>query len=76
MGTFAALPLSALRNHPAVRVFRRNNGQAASDAQLLDMLSLRLPGGAAAPGRADLLNMLKLEAPLAVQTVADPGLFP
>jgi choline dehydrogenase-like flavoprotein len=76
-GTFASLPLSALRNHPALRVFvRRNNGQAPTDAQLLEMLSLQLPGGAAVPARADLLNMLKLEAPLAVETVADPGLFP
>ena len=75
-GTFASLPLSALRNYPAVRVFVRRNGKAPTDAQLMTMLSLQLPGGAAVPARADLLNMLKLEAPLAVQTVADPGLFP
>ncbi|WP_223980369.1 family 16 glycoside hydrolase [Arthrobacter sp. NicSoilB8] len=73
---FASLPLSALRNHPVVRAFRRRNGRAPTAAELGEFLSLELNGGVPAPSRADLLNMLKLEAPLAVQSVADPGLFP
>ncbi|QYN33658.1 DUF1080 domain-containing protein [Pseudonocardia sp. DSM 110487] len=75
-GTFATLSLQALRNHSAVRVFRRRTGNAPTDADLLEMLKLQLPAGAAVPARADLLNILKLEAPLAVQSVAEPGLFP
>lgn len=75
-GPFAGLPLAALRNHPAVRVFRRRNGRAPTDAELLAFLSLQPPAGGPPPPRADLLNMLKLEAPLAVQSVTAPGLFP
>ena len=75
-GPFAALPLAALRNHPAVRVFRRRNGRAPTDNELVELLGLQLPAGGPIPARADLLNMLKLEAPLAVQSVALPGLFP
>jgi hypothetical protein len=75
-GPFAALPLAALRNHPAVRVFRRRNGLAPTDDELVQLLGLQLPAGGPVPARADLLNMLKLEAPLAVQSVALPGLFP
>ena len=73
-GPFASLPLTALRNHPAVRVFVRRNGRAPTDAELRALLNL--PAGPAAPARTDMLNMLKLEAPLAVQTVAEPGMFP
>src|SRR5438552_6900791 len=36
-GAFAALPLAALRNHPAVRVFRRCNGPAPTDAALVEL---------------------------------------
>jgi choline dehydrogenase-like flavoprotein len=73
---FASLPLTALRNHPIVRAFRRRNGRAPTDAELLMFLGLQLAPGAAPPPRADLLNLLKVEAPLAVQTAAEPGLFP
>jgi hypothetical protein len=76
MGMFKTLPLEALRNHPAVRDFRRKNGRAPTEAELVEMLKLRLPASTPVPARADLLNLLKLEAPLAVQSVAEPGLFP
>ena len=76
MGTFKTLPLEALRNHPAFRDFQRKNGRAPTNAELVEMLKLQLPAGTPAPPRADLLNLLKLEAPLAVQSVAEPGLFP
>jgi choline dehydrogenase-like flavoprotein len=72
----AAIPLAALRNHPAVRNFVRQNGRRPTDGELVDMLKLQLPAGGAAPPRPDLLNLLKVEAPLSVQSVADPGLFP
>jgi choline dehydrogenase-like flavoprotein len=73
---FASLPLTALRNHPVVRAFRLRNGRAPTDAELLAFLTLQLAPGAAPPPRADLLNLLKVEAPLAVQTATEPGLFP
>jgi choline dehydrogenase-like flavoprotein len=75
-GTFRSLPLTALRNHPVVRTFSRRNGRPPTDSELLDFLSLHVASGGTAPPRADLLNLLKLEAPLSVQTVAEPGHFP
>jgi choline dehydrogenase-like flavoprotein len=75
-GPFASLPLAALRNHPVVRVFRRRNGRAPTIAELRGFLSLQPPAGGGGPSRVDLLRMLKLEAPLSVETVAEPGLFP
>ena len=75
-GPFASLPLTALRNHPAVRIFSRREGRAPTDAELIELLRLQLSPGVAAPPRAELLNLLKLEAPLSVQSVAEPGLFP
>ncbi|HEV8261413.1 MAG TPA: family 16 glycoside hydrolase [Burkholderiales bacterium] len=61
--------LGALPDHPAVLF----NDVAPSDAELVSWLGL--PAGTALP-RADLLNMLKLEAPLAVQSQTAPGQFP
>ncbi|HYR89518.1 MAG TPA: family 16 glycoside hydrolase [Terriglobia bacterium] len=46
---------------------------ALTDDQLRELLGL--PSGDATP-RADMLNLLKLEAPLAVQARTEPGLFP
>ncbi|HWN99520.1 MAG TPA: family 16 glycoside hydrolase [Blastocatellia bacterium] len=68
------LVLNDLPDHPVVQSFkRRNPGQDPSDAQLREWLNL--PATDTTP-RADLLNLLKLEAPLAVQSVTEPGLFP
>jgi choline dehydrogenase-like flavoprotein len=72
----AGIPLAALRNHPGVRRFVRQNGRPLANGELVDMLKLQLPAGGAVPQRQDLLNLLKLEAPLSVQSVAEPGLFP
>jgi choline dehydrogenase-like flavoprotein len=46
---------------------------ALPDAQLRELLGLPLTD---TTPRADMLNLLKLEAPLAVQARTDPGLFP
>jgi len=46
---------------------------AVTDPQLRDMLGLK-PSDKTS--RADMLNLLKLEAPLAVQARTEPGLFP
>ncbi len=46
---------------------------AVSDGQLRDLLGLK-PSDKTS--RADMLNLLKLEAPLAVQARTEPGLFP
>ncbi|MEO8129564.1 MAG: family 16 glycoside hydrolase, partial [Bryobacteraceae bacterium] len=46
---------------------------AVSDDQLRQLLGLRPTDSTA---RVDMLNLLKLEAPLAVQSRAEPGLFP
>ena len=48
-------------------------GPALSDSRLRDMLGLKSTDRTS---RRDLLNLLKLEAPLAVQARAEPGLFP
>jgi choline dehydrogenase-like flavoprotein len=72
-GPFAALPLAGLPDHPVVRAFQQRNGRAPTDNELRGFLNL--PTGAGGP-RSNLLNTLKLEAPLAVETIAPPGLFP
>ncbi len=64
-----ALPFASWPDHPQVR-FKL---PAASDAQLRDLLGL---DPADATPRQQLLDLLKLEAPLAVQSRAEPGLFP
>lgn len=70
----AGLLLSDLPESPIVREYRRKNaGAAPSDAQLRTWLDL--PQSDPTP-RPDLLNLLKLEAPLAVQAAAEPGFFP
>lgn len=81
-GPLTALPLAQLPDHPAVRGERRNagldpdvdNGTVPSNAQLRDWLGLAPTGPT--PSRADMLSLLKLEAPLAVQARTVPGFFP
>jgi hypothetical protein len=72
-GPFADLPLADLPDHPVLRAFQRRHGRAPTDDEL--RVFLNLPAGSAQP-RAELLNLLKLEAPLAVQTATESGLFP
>src|SRR5947209_108130 len=60
-----AIPLSQLPDHPAVR------GKHPTVADLLDLLGLTSGGT-----RGELLNQLKIEAPLAVQTRTLSGLLP
>lgn len=69
VGVFTKIPFSGLKDHPAVRYA----DAAPTDAELRDWLGL-LPGDPT--GHADLLDIFKLEAPLAVQSVTLPGLFP
>jgi len=87
-----AIKLAALPDHPAVRYAgleiagdlsmaaaagggsTTSKGSAAvTDGQLRDLLGFR-PGDKTS--RTDMLNLLKLEAPLAVQARTEPGLFP
>ncbi|HJZ95744.1 MAG TPA: hypothetical protein VKE70_04515, partial [Candidatus Solibacter sp.] len=87
-----AIKLAALPDHPAVRYAGMDalgdlavaagagssgssgTGVAAvTDDQLRDMLGLRPTDGTP---RTEMLNLLKLEAPLAVQARTEPGLFP
>jgi len=86
-----AIPLSALPDHPAVRYFAQSATLAAAagaaggtvttvqaptsppDSQLREWLGF---GASDTTPRADLLNLLKLEAPLAVQARTAPGEFP
>ncbi|HEY6947034.1 MAG TPA: family 16 glycoside hydrolase [Candidatus Acidoferrum sp.] len=86
-----AIPLSALPDHPAVRYFNQSATLAAaagaaggtmttvpppptpSDSQLREWLGLDATD---TTPRVDLLNLLKLEAPLAVQARTAPGEFP
>jgi choline dehydrogenase-like flavoprotein len=73
-GSVAAnLKLSTLPDHPKIRY----TTPALTDAQLRDMLGLPTPqpGDPAVP-RPKLLDLLKVEAPLAVQSRAAPGQFP
>jgi hypothetical protein len=72
-GPFAGLKLDDLPDHPVLRAFQRRHGRAPTDNELRGFLDL--PAGDTQP-RAKLLNLLKLEAPLAVQTAIEPGLFP
>jgi choline dehydrogenase-like flavoprotein len=69
-GIANALPFADWPDHPQVR-FKLPGG--GTDAQLRDLLGL---GPADPTPRPQLLNLLKLEAPLAVQSRAEPGLFP
>jgi choline dehydrogenase-like flavoprotein len=70
----SGLVLNDLPDHPIVREFRKQNGGAAPSAAQLRVW-LDLPPNDATP-LADLLNMIKLEAPLAVQATTEPGFFP
>lgn len=65
-----AMDLGTLPDHAAVRFSQPKPG----DNDLLDWLGL--PAGGPVPKREVLLSLLKLEAPLAVQSVTEPGLFP
>jgi choline dehydrogenase-like flavoprotein len=69
----AGLILTDLPDHPIVRDFRQRHGTEPSDDQLRAWLEM--PAGDTTP-RADLLNALKLEAPLAIQATTEPGFFP
>ena len=85
-----AIPLSTLPDHPAVRYFNQSATLAAAagaggtvttlpppptppDSQLREWLGL---DATETTPRVDLLNLLKLEAPLAVQARTAPGEFP
>jgi len=85
-----AIPLSAMPDHPAVRYYAESATLAAAagatggtttapapasppDRQLREWLGLDVSD---ATPRAELLNMLKLEAPLAVEARTAPGQFP
>src|SRR5262250_2135033 len=86
-----AIPLASLPDHPAVRYFNQSATLAAAagasggtvttvppppvppDAQLREWLGFDLSDTTLRP---DLLNLLKLEAPLAVQARTAPGEFP
>jgi len=69
----SAMALNDLPVSPLVRAFRVQNGVDPTDAQLRTMLDL--PSTDTTP-RAQLLNLLKLEAPLAVEAHAEAGDFP
>src|SRR5262249_47436756 len=64
-----AVPLTGLPDHPAVRAM----ATPPTAAQLHTMLGLESAVGGS---RQDLLNLMKLEAPLAVQVRTRSGLFP
>lgn len=68
-----AIPLNDLPESPVVRAFRVQNGSDPSVADLRVLLDL--PASDTTPG-SQLLNMIKLEAPLAVEARAEPGKFP
>ena len=75
----AAPPVNAMQpadlpDHPAIRIFQRDHGGALPTAdQLRDWLGLPASSTMTVDEMRDLL---KLEAPLAVQSVTDPGQFP
>lgn len=70
----AGLILDKLPDHPIIAEYQRQNGGTLpSDAQLREWLDLPSTDTTV---QADLLNMLKLEAPLAVQATTEPGFFP
>ncbi len=68
-GVFTNLEFADLKDHPAVRYC----DSSPSDQQLREWLGL-LCGDTLT--RQDMLDLFKLEAPLAVQSVTEPGLFP
>lgn len=70
---FAGIPLAELPESPMVRAIRERTGSDPSDSLLREMLDL--PPQDTTP-RAELLNFLKVEAPLGVQSHAVPGQFP
>jgi choline dehydrogenase-like flavoprotein len=76
-GGLAGLILADLPDHPIVRNYlRKNPGKVVADipdAMLRAWLGLPPTD---TTSRADLLKLLKLEAPLAVQAATEPGLFP
>src|SRR5262249_35842018 len=67
-----AIPLSDLPESPVVRAFRIQNGRDPNDGELRAMLDL--PPTDLTP-RSQLLNTIKLEAPLAVEARAEAGDF-
>lgn len=73
----SGLILGGLPNHPVIREYLRlHPGETLADItddQLREWLTL--PATDTTP-RAELLEMLKLEAPLAVQSITEPGAFP
>lgn len=70
-GNETGFSLAQLPDHPAVRY--HDNGGLVDEALLRRLLNL--PDKDTTP-KAELLELLKLEAPLAVQSVTEPGLFP
>jgi choline dehydrogenase-like flavoprotein len=66
-----AIPLTTLPDHPAVR----SRATPPTVAEILDLLGLPAPSGPPPPAQV-LLDMLKVEAPLAVQTRTLSGFFP
>ncbi|HZN84240.1 MAG TPA: family 16 glycoside hydrolase, partial [Mycobacterium sp.] len=68
-GLGSSLPFGQWPDHPLIRY----KEPAANDARLRELLGL---DPADTTPRPQLLNLLKLEAPLAVQTRTEPGLFP
>jgi hypothetical protein len=66
--TINVIPLATLPNHPAVLF----NPTVPGAAELEDWLGM--PGSGLS--QTELLNLLKLEAPLAVQSQTEPGQFP
>jgi len=77
-GAPAGVVLAVLPEHPVVRSFWRDNPAAdptvePDAAQLREWLKLDPTD---TTPRDELLKLLRLEAPLAVQSVTEPGLFP
>jgi hypothetical protein len=69
----ASLIFDLMPDHPAVREFQKQNGAAPPASLLLQWLDLPATD---VTTQADLLKMMRLEAPLAVQATAEPGFFP
>jgi choline dehydrogenase-like flavoprotein len=69
----SVMALNDVPESPLVRAFRVQNGVDPTDSELRTMLDL--PSTDTTP-RAQLLNALKLEAPLAVEAHAETGDFP
>lgn len=68
------IPPSALPDHPGVRVYQRKHGHALPTAEQLRAW-LTLPAKSTI-SQNEARNLLKIEAPLAVQSATDPGQFP